>query len=198
MAKLKPDKTIAENFGRYRAFIDSAKSLLQPYIISKYKPNHPSSLYASYPVDSAIDYGSPQLITEIRESNQSDFSTSLISGAIESRVALRYDSGIGTHRNNIPTIPLKEQLVDTPHFHHFTPEGYFIAYQTSELCDPDFRNQALDITIGFPYFCKTANIAAADGGEARAIVSPEQTLDFPINNADPNEGVDFKTYETDY
>lgn len=196
MAVFKPDKEILERYRQYQDYMDCSKMVGSPYRISETKKNHDSSFFASYPIMSIIKFGEVSFYTELRNGDHKDFSISCISDAINKHILCRYDSGEGVHRNNVPSIPLKDQLVSTPHIHYYNEEGYFIAFKPKEFLDPEINERMLDIENGFPYFCKHTNITSiTDDSIPLLEICPNGVLDLNISNTDPNDGVKFKDDE---
>ncbi|MDR0865112.1 MAG: hypothetical protein LBO74_09320 [Candidatus Symbiothrix sp.] len=153
------NKEISDNYETYNLFLKTTKISPDSKIkVNEKKKNHPSSLYKTQPLICELyNYVNTNLIIEIRENN-SDFSFGIISSLFLNCILVRYDSGGGTHRNNIPDVPLSEQSVTTPHFHKYNKNGYEFAYKTDKLKDEKEATVLSDIEFGFPFFCHEANI----------------------------------------
>ena len=178
--------SIMEN---YNLFLCSEKQIEMPIEVTKEKVNHPTSLYIEKEVKSSQQLGEDKFDCEIRNKDIKNYSYQLLTNAISKRVLFRLDEGNGTHRNNIPTIPLRNQQVPTPHFHKYDASGRFHAYRTKELEAVSF----LDIKQGLTIFCKEANIVSTEEDSNIEIsIQEEGTISSELlNDLDPLNGVDF-------
>lgn len=131
--KLQPQQEIIDIYDTYDNFMKAEKRAKNPFIIEKRKKNHEDSLYSCENLSCDISFGNITLNGEIRNSDRQDYSFQIQSDIIKSRVIFRYDTGGGVHKNNVPYIPLSQQSIDTPHFHRFDKNGYFLAYKTDKL-----------------------------------------------------------------
>ena len=181
--KLQPQQEIIDIYDTYDNFMKAEKRAKNPFIIEKRKKNHEDSLYSCENLT---------LNGEIRNSDRQDYSFQIQSDIIKSRVIFRYDTGGGVHKNNVPYIPLSQQSIDTPHFHRFDRNGYFLAYKTDKLNIPGQAKALFDIEFGFPYFCQESNIKGDNVEDSpQLIVRKDGEIGFFFDNSDPNEGVNF-------
>lgn len=190
--KIQPQKDIIELYESYEKFMHSKKSVISPFKINKIKENHRNSLYSHDNLFCEFSFGNVSLNGEIRNRDRQDYSFQILSDAIKSRVVFRYDAGGGVHKNNIPSIPLSQQSIDTPHFHRFNNEGYFFAYKTDKLMDKKEARALCDIEFGFPFFCQQVNIKDKYSEEVPDLtININGEIVFYFDNYDPNEGVIF-------
>ena len=190
--KLQPQQEIIDIYDTYDNFMKAEKRAKNPFIIEKRKKNHEDSLYSCENLSCDISFGNITLNGEIRNSDRQDYSFQIQSDIIKSRVIFRYDTGGGVHKNNVPYIPLSQQSIDTPHFHRFDKNGYFLAYKTDKLNIPGQAKALFDIEFGFPYFCQESNIKGDNVEDSpQLIVRKDSEIEFFFDNSDPNEGVNF-------
>jgi hypothetical protein len=188
MSKSNLNKYISENYGKYEVAIAGIKqSPVSPIVVSERKGNHPASLCKTQALTHEALPENMNVIIEVKECD-GKYSISLNSERFPGCILLRYDCGGGTHRNNLPDIPLNEQSVTTPHFHKYNKEGYNIAYKTEKLKTEGEAKALCDIDFGFPYFCQESNIRHRDN-------APELKINynhlFPEAGEDPLESITF-------
>lgn len=188
MAKLKKNKQLLQLMDEYVTFINSEKTCSMPIVVSKPKQNHPTSLYKEVPIDSNNSFGCTILDCEIRDKNVTNYSFQLLSDRVDSKVLARIDHGNGTHRNCLPSIPLAEQQVTSPHFHKYNGNGYFYAYKTPEL--DRFETSSMPIGVGISAFCKEMKIGSSSPSPICIEVREEATLPLDFDN-DPLDGILF-------
>ncbi|MFA6201418.1 MAG: hypothetical protein WC679_13535 [Bacteroidales bacterium] len=190
--KLKPQKDVIENFDMYVDFMKAEKLIKSPFTLDKQKQNHCKSLYSCDELSCVISFGNVTLNGEIRNSDKKDYSFYILTDIIKSRVVFRYDTGDGVHKNDVPYIPLSQQSIDAPHFHHFNKDGYFLAYKTDKLTIKGEVDALSDIDFGFPYFCQEVGIKRRDNKDIpELIVRKDGEIGFFFDNVDPNEGISF-------
>lgn len=173
----------------YNLFLCSEKQIEMPIEVTKKKANHPTSLYIEKEVKSSRQLGEDTFDCEIRNKDIKNYSYQLLTDAISKRVLFRLDEGNGTHRNNVPTLPLKDQQVPTPHFHKYDANGRFFAYRTEELNSIS----CLDIKQGLTIFCQEANITPTiKNANIEISIQEEGSISSELlNDLDPLNGVDF-------
>lgn len=194
MAKIRPNKEILTEYENYSRFLDTDKMVCEFVRVSKPKGNHGTSLYSVYPLlYSDVSFGNATMTCEVRNGDSKDCSFQILTDAIKTRVAMRYDTGGGTHRNDVPHIPLEEQSVTTPHFHKYDSNGYFLAYKTELLNDPKKSEYLFDIDFAFPYFCQEGKIFVNERHDLPEIsVGEDGVLPFKEDDEfDPLEGINF-------
>lgn len=98
----------------------------------------------------------------------------------------RFDSDGPAHRNDFPEIPLEEQIVNTPHFNSYKPNGKPFAYQNLKLKD---RKEALiisaDINFGVSLFCTETKSMLLNGGFP-TVIDKILGLNFQDNSTNTN------------
>ena len=186
MAKIRTNSELLRIMDKYVLFMDSKKQAEMPLVVSQIKQNHPSSLYKEVSIKSESSFGCVTMDCEIRNKDHNNYSIQLVSDMIKNKVLSRLDEGNGTHRNALSTIPLQEQMVSTPHFHIYTKNGLFFAYQTENL--KSYNEKPMPIEVGIHEFCQEMNIHSTDEHPIDVIVQEEGVLalDFGI---DPLEGI---------
>lgn len=184
MAKVKQNEELLKLMDDYNLFMESSKKIEKSHPLLSPKKNHSGSLCLSGIVTSPIIFGNTTFEYEIKEIQNHKFSIQLMTDKISSRVLFRLDEGGGAHRNNLPDIPLKDQLVPTPHFHKYNNQGYFYAFQSDELRN---RPTPLKFIEGFDLFSNVINAQVENKG---LLMFPiEEPLPFP--DEDPLNGIVF-------
>jgi len=182
-----PNDEILAALNDYNLFIDSDKSVELPFLVSKEKGNHPSSLYESKDLVSSYPFGQTKLDCEVREKSEFDYSFSILSDRITKRVLFRLDEGDGTHYNRHISVPLNEQQVTTPHFHKYGNDGIMYAYKSILLKQ---INEPLNIHDAFGIFCDEIHL---DGNRKSFEMKEDGVLpNMKESVSDPLKGVDFK------
>lgn len=175
----------------YNLFMKNDKQIHMPINITEEKPNHSSSLYIERPIKPKNPIGTNSFDCEIRNKDIKNYSFQLLTDQISDRVLFRLDEGNGTHRNNNPNIPLKDQSITTPHFHKYNKDGCFLAYKSTNLVH--LQDKPLDIKEGFNLFCEEAKIYSENAIQQSDIhvqqngIMPSSVLD----DKDPLNGVNF-------
>ena len=193
MAKIKPNQELLTMFDEYSNFMNADKRVCSPVRVSEPKGNHGTSLYSSHPLYSSEVFGNATMTCEVRNGDHRDCSFQILTDVFKERVAFRYDTGGGTHRNDVPYIPLEEQSITTPHFHRYDSNGYFLAYKTDLLNNEEQAKHLFDLEFGFPYFCQEGKICADTNHDLPEIqVIKEGFLPFKEEDeTDPLEGIKF-------
>ena len=186
MGKMKVDKELLKDMEDYTLFMDAAKEISTPVVISQEKPNHKSSLYVEGHVNSSHAFGNVKYGCEMRDKREDNFSIQLTTDKFGNKVLFRIDQGNGTHRNNLPTIPLAAQSVPTPHFHRFCERGYFYAYQTDVLK----QNENMNIQDGLAAFCSEVNVKGSANNAVEIVVRQDGVLPLE-EDKDPLNGINF-------
>ena len=192
MAKIRPDRELLTKLEQYNRFLDSDKRVCALVRVSKPKANHRTSLYSCEPLSSDVPFGNTSMTCEVRNKDNRDCSFQILSDELKKNVVFRYDTGGGTHRNNVPYIPLEEQSITTPHFHKYDTNGCFLAYKTNLLKDPKQAEHLFDIEFAFPYFCQEGKVYANDKHDTPDIqVVEDGRLPFDEVEIDPLDGINF-------
>lgn len=191
MSNIPHEEKIKKDYESYHSFINSKKEVVSPFVVEDARKEHPSSLCATKELTCELSYGKIELYSEVKKANTSNYSLSIKSDVIDSRILLRYDSDGPTHKNSVDYIPLEDQSVPTPHFHKFDEQGNLLAYQTDKLKNEKEVNALKNIEFGFAYFCQNGYIYK------------NKTMDLPeiwVNNGmlpldyneDPTNGINFE------
>lgn len=190
MGKPIRSNNINENYDLYENLLKSSKKLLSPIIsINRERDqdkNHTGSLKRKVPV---LINSEENCCLEVivKDNNRERFNFIIDHEISKPFYAVRFDSSGGTHKNNLPDIPLKEQSVKTPHFHKFRSDGFEIAYRTEELIENESN---LSLNKMFPIFCKEFNIIHPNREDVN--ISIEGELKFDEIDYDPHENITFE------
>lgn len=188
---MKKNREILALIDDYNLFMDSEKTTASPINVIHTKANHNESLYSEQPVVCSQGVNNVDLACELRQKSTTNYSIQLLSRDLTNRLLFRMDEGNGTHRNNLPYIPLSEQSVPTPHFHRYDSNGYNIAYKSEVI-----KNIAepLHINEGLALFCLESNTHADDGLDLSINIQEEGFLPMPdlYNNNDPLANIKFE------
>lgn len=123
---------------------------------------------------------------EVHKNNCDLFSTWIESSEFPNCHLMRFDTKGGAHKLTSPEVPLKDQMIETPHFHKFEKDGTFQVYRTQDC--PFINN----LDLGFPYFCQLSNTTSPNGNIPNVKIICEGELKFQgENNDDPNENISF-------
>ncbi len=188
MGRIKINNELLRIMDDYNLFMSSCKNTVMPIFVTKEKPNHKTSLYKEQMLVSDKPFGYTSIDCEIRDKNLLNYSFQILSNRLNNRVLSRLDEGNGVHRNNIPDIPLAEQVVSTPHFHKYDSYGRFLAYKTDSL--NSYNEKPLEIEEGFRIFCEEEMISSIDGSPSRIEIKEDGVLPFDYDN-DPLAGISF-------
>ena len=111
MAKIKQDRELLKIIDDYKTFINAEKRINAPIIVSEPKGNHGTSLYTKKHLHSEFHFGNTFMTCEVRNGDKTDCSFQIVSDKFKKGVVIRYDSGGGTHKNEVPFIPLARRCV---------------------------------------------------------------------------------------
>ncbi len=187
----KPNDELIQKFANFQNFMKNPKYTSTPIIVKDKRPQHETSLEYEKQLDCSVPFGNSYISIEVKNGDSDNFSAKLMTDEIASKILLRYDSAGATHRNNFDGIPLLEQQVTTPHIHKYDGQGRLIAVKTEEILAA--QDAAKDIKIGFPIFCKEANIYGLQSSIYPKIQVGEQAfIPFESTVIDPCEGVPFQ------
>lgn len=153
--KPKVDTEILSILEDYHLFIDNEKSIDMPFYVDKVDNNHITALKGETELRAVFPLGNTTLKCQVRDRNEFDYSISILSDRIQSRMLFRLDEGDGAHWNRHFPVPIEQQQVPSPHFHKKGDDGIDYAYRTSRLEEgPD----PLNIHDGFAAFCEECHI----------------------------------------
>ncbi len=189
-AKYSPE--IKSNFGMYSTLVKERKAIKEnPVTISQIKKSNIHFLESQAAiVKHCILVEEIFFVTEVRILNYKDYHFSLRCPSLSQTPFFRYDSEGAPHRNNDEGIPLKEQMVETPHFNCFNSEGENIAYQTELQKDKINAKKLEDISQGVIHFFDESNTRLNENDYPLISILPG-TLQIPITKSNPLEGVNF-------
>ena len=182
--------TIRERFALYRQFIEEQKMVQESPLRLKGGGTNAGWVTAASPLLHPTISEKTEFVAKQSRRNFPKYELKIMAPFLCERPCFRFESDGPPHRNNFPEIPLPEQQVTTPHFHHFTRDGYELAYKTDALrnsgnCQAIIR----DMSFGVSHFCQEGQIGRLDGG-----VPEVQAEGIPLSlptNIDPLEGVPF-------
>lgn len=127
---------------------------------------------------------------EVRKDNFKSFKFKITCRELHQSPFFRFDSDGDSHRNYDDSTPLKEQKVETPHFHKFDENGVLIAYQTELLKKESERKALEDINFCACYFFQESNTNLNEHEYPEIKIFPD-LLDLEMTDEDPNAGVNF-------
>lgn len=191
MSSIPHEEKIRKDYESYHSFINCKKEVVSPFVVEVVRKEHPSSLCATKELTCDLPYGNVELYSEVKKANTSNYSLSIKSDIIDSRILLRYDSDGPTHKNSVDYIPLEDQSVPTPHFHKFDEQGNLLAFQTDKLKNEKEANALKNIEFGFAYFCQNGYIYKNKTMDLPEILVNDGMLPLDYNE-DPTNGVNFE------
>lgn len=182
----KVDKELLSILDDYHLFMDSDKTIDMPFCVNKVDNNHITSLKGETDLRAACPFGNTIIKCQVRNRNEFDYSISILSDRIKTRMLFRLDEGDGTHWNRHFPIPIEQQQVPCPHFHKKGDDGIEYAYRTNKL---EVGPSPLNIHDGFEVFCEECHIKNED---VVIKVQEEGMLPFEFEqNDDPLKGINF-------
>ena len=184
--KPKVDTELLSILEDYHLFLDSEKSIDMPFCVNKVDNNHVTALKGETELRALSPFGNTTLRCQVRDRNEFNYSISILSDLIQSRMLFRLDEGDGAHWNRHLPIPIEQQQVPSPHFHKKGNDGIDYAYRTTRLKDgPD----PLNIHDGFSAFCEECHIS---GDNTEIVIQEDGILPLEFEaDADHLKGVKF-------
>ncbi len=186
------DPKIKEKYPLYTQLLKERKSVIEsPINVSEPKKNNGNYLTTKTFVRH-ISLNDEIIFTiEVNQNNYKHFHFLLRCINLTNRPFFHYDSNGTAHRNyDEDSVPLKFQMVKTPHFNCFLESGLSWAYYTDQLKDSKERIALQDISLCLAHFCHESNIRLGEDSFPEINIAPG-TLQFDIDNQDPNKGVQF-------
>lgn len=184
--KARIDHEILSILEDYHLFIESDKSVDMPFCVDRVDNNHITALKGEAELFSESPFGNTILQCQVRDRSEYNYSISILSDRIKSRMLFRLDEGDGVHWNRHLPIPIEQQQVPTPHFHMKGDDGIEYAYQSNSLKEGP---NPLNIHDGFSAFCEECHIC---NGNAEIMVQEQDALPFRFEPVlDPLNGVKF-------
>ena len=183
------EEFIKEKYDSYIAFLSCRKVVKSPFVISDAKERHPSSIYAETEMACNYLFGDVKMSCEIKNSNVSDFSYSIMSSLIPSKIVYRFDSDGPEHKNKVDYIPLSQQGVPTPHYHQFDMKGNLLAHQSEDMADKTKEADWKDVDKVFSFFCQEMDVHAPQTEDKPRLIVSTGTIPFDFE--DPTNGISF-------
>jgi hypothetical protein len=185
------NKEVKASFYIYSELRKDRKTvLLSPIDVSKVKARHPALKIGHANVTHETVKKSLNFEVEVKISNCKDFKFKLFCSELFGSPFFRFDSCGASHRNNDPEIPLKEQLVTTPHFHQYNEKGIEIAYKTAALLSELQLQQLEDINVCVMHFCEEGNMRYQKNDFPEVNLQMGE-LGFKFTDDDPLKNVGF-------
>jgi hypothetical protein len=183
---------IASNYKNYCTFIDEKKNISSSPIILAVKPNNPKWLKGEVTFHTQVD---SRLIVQALENNLKYFGFQIIVNDFGESSCFRFDSDGPTHKNTLPSLPLSERQITTPHFHRVHETGHLIAFKTQKLLDEKEKKALIsDINLAIAHFSSESNIRYDD--HFPEVQSHQVSLNLQIENEDdPLNGINFEMVE---
>ncbi len=182
---------VKDNYAFYNKLLSERKSIFSEVIEINEIGNNQNRVIATEAVHHpATDQNDMVLMVDVQINNHQYFQFKLRYKNYLPGPFFRYDSDGETHRNKIDGIPLKQQLVTTPHFHKYNPDGIEIAYKSDKLLDEEQAKALEDINLCVAHFFHESNtrLKEDDFPELRIMTG---TLGFKMSNNDPNQNINF-------
>lgn len=180
---------IKENYKTFSLLLNE-KKITQNQIIffDKEKPSRIDTLYHRSLLQHLLLNKQVELIAEQKKNNYSSYKFQLLCSEFCPEPFFRFDSDGSAHRNK--DLPLKEQMVTTPHFNSFDENGRPIAYKIGELEEVETKDLE-QIDNFFKLFCKECNLRHQDDIFPNIIPGKIDELDLGIQDEDVLANIKF-------
>lgn len=185
--KAKVDKEILSILDDYHLFLDDEKSIDMPFYINQIDMNHSTSLKGETELNALHPLGKTKLQCKMRNKSIYNYSFSVLSDCISTKMLFRLDEGDGVHWNRHFNVPLEQQQVPTPHFHKKGNDGIEYAYRTEKL---EKCLTPLNIHEGFEILCEELHINKDKRAEISIMEAGVSLLEFE-QEKDPLNGISF-------
>ncbi len=170
---------ISSNFRKFEQLVVDRKNTTQKVItLDTQKQNRNDINYFESKVKHITLADEISLIIEAKVRNHSDFKFKLRCKSLTEEPYFRFDSDGVAHQNKDPEIPLREQMVTTPHFNSFDKNGRSIAYKTDKLKDEREAKALEDINLCFAHFCFETNLRYLIEDITEIVPTPSTELFF--------------------
>ena len=182
---------IKNDFDRFDSLVKTEKHIKSDRIHLRQKQNNKNWLTNSTEVYHPDE--NPLNLTTEKQNFCTKYAIKLQCVELTKTPFIRFDSDGPAHRNKENSIPLKEQLITTPHFNSFNEQGNSIAYKTPEL-EKKAESQAIvnNMEFGLNHFFNETNIKNANTSTIVKVgVGEEPTLFEDFDESDPLTNVDF-------
>jgi hypothetical protein len=183
---------IKERYPLYTQLLKERKLVIEsPIDVSEVKKNNRNYLATNTLVKHIRLSDEITFTIEVNQSNYKRFYFLLRCINLSDKPFFHYDSGGTAHRNyDEDSVPLKFQMIKTPHFNCFLESGLSWAYYTDQLKDSKESIALQDISLCLAHFCYESNIRLGEDAFPEINIAPG-TLQFDIDKQDPNKGVPF-------
>lgn len=180
---------IRDNYTFYESLVKDLKHLLNdPILLSKTGRN-----VNFFETEESVKHSKLpneiEFLVTVRKGNHKYFQFKLRCVDLCGQPFFRFDSDGETHRNYDESIPLSEQQVTTPHFHHYNSKGVNIAFKTPELIHPVIRVKLEEMANCIEHFFDTAKMEVMGGGYPSIRIT--EGLGLTIEEEDPTANVVF-------
>lgn len=156
--KNKVNKNILNNLTQYHSLVNGRKNTTEKVLaFNSKKSSRKDLLYLESPVNHVSMQDEIILMIETKINNPKSFKFQFRCSSLCEKPFFRFDSDGAAHKNYDPSIPLKLQMVTTPHFNAYDNDGRSIAYKTRTLLDENEAKALEDINLSFVHFCFESN-----------------------------------------
>lgn len=185
--RAKVDKELLPILDDYNLFLDKEKAIDMPFLVDQIDENHPTSLKGETELSALHPLGKTMLQCKMRNKSEYNYSFSILSDKISSKMLFRLDEGDGTHWNRHLSVPVEQQQVPTPHFHKKGDDGIEYAYRTEKL---EKCSTPLNIHDGFKILCEELHINKDERAEVNILEAGVSLFEFD-QEKDPLNGISF-------
>lgn len=176
---------ISNNFKKFQQLLSDRKHSIQKVVtLDTRKPNRNDINYSETTIKHTNIVDEISLIVEAKVTNHKDFKFKLRCKSLTEEPFFRYDSDGAAHQNKNSEIPLREQMVTTPHFNSFDSKGRSIAYKTDKLKDFKEAEALEDINLCFAHFCFESNLRYPIDDFTEIIPTPSTEFSFASSSED--------------
>jgi hypothetical protein len=182
---------IKNDFDRFESLIKTEKEINSTKIDLKQKQNNKNWLTNNTEVYHPNE--NPLNLTTEKQKFCTKYAIKLQCLEMSKTPFIRFDSDGPAHRNKENSIPLKDQLITTPHFNSFDKNGRPIAYKTPEL-KKESESEAIvnNIEFGLNHFFNETNIKNSNSPSYVEVGSGDDLRLFEeFDESDPLINVDF-------
>ncbi|MFZ1528998.1 MAG: hypothetical protein WAT19_09625 [Ferruginibacter sp.] len=188
----KINRDIVKDFNKFISLVKDRKHTSERTItLNSQKPNRKDINYNESDLKHVILTDKIRLLIEVKRANYTSFKFKLRCETFTQEPYFRFDSDGAAHKNDNPAIPLKEQMVTTPHFNSFDNEGRSIAYKTEKLKNVSEAKALEDISLCFAHFSHESNIRYPEDEITEIIPTPSTELKLDTNNDDILSNINF-------
>lgn len=183
---------IQQDYSLYSELVNNQKSVEHsPVTVNKKKLTHPTYITGEVSGTHETVKCKIKFEVEVKIYNEKNFKFKLFTKQYFPVPIFRYDSYGLAHRNNDPSIPLRDQQVLTPHFHKFNEQGFEIAYKTEFINAIDKQHEVEDINKCLRHFCDEGNLRFKSS-EYITVQLNTGELEMTHTNEDPLQNINFE------